>query len=306
MKHILSTAAIGLSLFVSASAFAAEGYVTRNVSLRAGPDFSYPAVTRIRAGTSVSIEGCVDGWSWCDVDTGGERGWMAGNYLQEEYEGRRVLVPNYGVQIGIPIVSFAFGSYWDDHYRNRSWYSHRERWSHVRPRYSAWHGDERRSSGGEQRGSHDRAYDGRRGTSYGTNETIYRSSRQSMPSGVDAPRESYRQRSADTVTQQAPVVRQARSPQRDTYARPIEHNAPVSAPTRAAEQPRVVTERSAPVNDTTHHGREQPRVIAERRAPAPNASAAATTERPAHDNHGQGKDKAKDKDKDKDKDQNQH
>ena len=38
-----------------------------NVSLRAGPDSSYPTVVGLRAGTPVSIAGCVDGWSWCDA-----------------------------------------------------------------------------------------------------------------------------------------------------------------------------------------------------------------------------------------------
>lgn len=116
-------------------AVAADGYLTDNVNLRAGPDPGYPSVAMLSIGTPVAIEGCVDGWSWCDVTAGNNRGWVAGNFLQEEYQGRRVLVPTYGVQIGIPIVSFVFGTYWDDHYRNRSWYGNRQHWSQIRPQY---------------------------------------------------------------------------------------------------------------------------------------------------------------------------
>jgi len=134
MKRILS-AALGLSLITTTAAFAGEGYVIRNVNLRAGPDSSYPSVARLRAGAPIEIEGCVGSWSWCDVSNGEQRGWIAANYIQEEFEGRRVLVPEYGARIGIPIVSFQFGSYWDDHYRGRSWYDNREHWSHVRPQY---------------------------------------------------------------------------------------------------------------------------------------------------------------------------
>ena len=136
MKRILLTAAIaGASLAAATTAFAGEGYITANVSLRAGPDAGYPAVMGLRVGTPVMIEGCVDGWSWCDVSVGEDRGWVSGAYLQEDYDGRRVLVRDYGVRIGIPVVSFVFGDYWDHHYRGRSWYSNRDRYSHVQPHY---------------------------------------------------------------------------------------------------------------------------------------------------------------------------
>jgi uncharacterized protein YraI len=137
MKRVLSTAALSLSFFATTAAIAGEGYVTTNVSLRAGPDSGYPDVAMLYAGTPVVIEGCVDGWSWCDVINGDSRGWMPANYLQQEYEGRRVLIPEYGVRIGIPVIAFVFGSYWDSNYRHRSWYGERERWSRVTPQYQS-------------------------------------------------------------------------------------------------------------------------------------------------------------------------
>jgi len=135
MKRTLLSVALSLSCFAATSAFAADGYVTGNVNLRAGPDISYPSVDMLPAGTPVAIYGCVDGWSWCDVSTGNDRGWVAGSFLQEEYQGRRVYIADYGVRIGIPIVSFVFGTYWADHYHNRSWYGNRDRWSHIQPHY---------------------------------------------------------------------------------------------------------------------------------------------------------------------------
>ena len=130
---------LGCSVLAAASsAFAGQGYLVANVTLRAGPDVAYPSVAGLRAGTPVGIEGCVDGWSWCDVTTGNDRGWVSANYLQEEYQGQRVLVPQYGVQIGIPIVTFVFGSYWDNYYSGRSWYDNRDHWSHVQPHYTTY------------------------------------------------------------------------------------------------------------------------------------------------------------------------
>ena len=168
MKRILVASMLGCSILAAASpAFAGQGYLVTNVALRAGPDLAYPSVVGLRAGTPVGIEGCVDGWSWCDVTTGNDRGWVPANYLQEEYQGQRVLVPAYGVQIGIPIVSFVFGSYWDNYYSGRSWYHNRDRWSHVQPHYVAYGHSHGGSYGSSYGGSHGGSYGGSHGGSYG-------------------------------------------------------------------------------------------------------------------------------------------
>jgi uncharacterized protein YraI len=188
MKRFLTSALLGVSLVAATTAFAGEGYLTSSVYLRAGPDFGYPSVVRLRAGTPVGIEGCVDDWSWCDVTTGEDRGWIAGSYLQEEYDGRRVLVRDYGVRIGIPIVAFVFGDYWDHYYRGRSWYGHRERWSHVQPRY--YRGGSYGHSGGSYR---------RSGSAYGTAGGSYRHSGSSYSGSRDSTyRDSHRAGSRDT------------------------------------------------------------------------------------------------------------
>ncbi len=67
MKHVLRYAIASLLLGVGTSAFAYDGFVTGNMNLRAGPDIDYPAVTLVPVGAPVSIQGCTDGWEWCDV-----------------------------------------------------------------------------------------------------------------------------------------------------------------------------------------------------------------------------------------------
>jgi uncharacterized protein YraI len=125
---LVSLSLASLSLAVPALAHAADGYVTGNVTLRAGPAPDYPLIALIPAGTEVDVQGCTDGWEWCDVIAYGNRGWIAGNYVEYEYENQPVLLPAYGAQIGIPIVTFVIGSYWDNHYRNRPFYRERSRW----------------------------------------------------------------------------------------------------------------------------------------------------------------------------------
>jgi uncharacterized protein YraI len=127
---LASLSLASLSLVFPALAQAADGYVTGNVNLRAGPDSSYPLIDQIPAGTEVDVQGCTDGWEWCDVIAYGNRGWVAGNYIEYEYQDQPVLLPSYGAQIGIPIVSFVIGTYWDSYYRNRPFYRQRTQWYH--------------------------------------------------------------------------------------------------------------------------------------------------------------------------------
>ena len=56
------------------------------------------------------------------------RDWIAGNHIEYEYQDRPVLLPSYGAQIGIPIVTFVIGTYWDNYYRNRPFYRQRTQW----------------------------------------------------------------------------------------------------------------------------------------------------------------------------------
>lgn len=135
MKRLVRFALASLSLASASLAFpalaqAADGYVTGNVTMRAGPDAGYPLIDRIPAGTEVNVQGCTEGWEWCDVIVYGNRGWVAGNYIEYEYQDRPVLLPSYGAQIGIPIVTFVIGTYWDNYYRSRPFYRQRTQWYH--------------------------------------------------------------------------------------------------------------------------------------------------------------------------------
>ncbi len=115
---------------------AANGYVTGNIHLRAGPGWDFPLIADVRAGTQISVVGCTTGWQWCDVVVFRDRGWMPGNYIQSDYQGQRAPVLTYGARIGLPIVSFEISNYWDTYYRGRPFYRERGRWD----RNPNWHG----------------------------------------------------------------------------------------------------------------------------------------------------------------------
>ena len=140
MKRLSLLAAFVLALLAPLAAQASDGYITRDLNLRTGPDVDYPRITMIEAGTPVEVLGCIDRWTWCDVAVYGERGWVSGRYVQLEYQGHRGYVSSYGYNVGIPIVAFALGAYWGEHYHDRPWYEHRDSWassSHGhRPHYT--------------------------------------------------------------------------------------------------------------------------------------------------------------------------
>jgi uncharacterized protein YraI len=101
---------------------AVPGFATGNVNLRAGPSTDYPVVTTLRAGDRLTIFGCVRGYSWCDVNWRGNRGWVSATYLEATYAQRRVRLPAYAARIEVPIISFTVGDYFDRNYRDRPWY----------------------------------------------------------------------------------------------------------------------------------------------------------------------------------------
>lgn len=115
-------------LALPALAHAEWAYAAKDINLRAGPATDYPVVARLGAGVTLSVEGCLNDYRWCDVVAGPYRGWVYAGNIVYSYQGRRVPVRDIGAAIGLGIVLFSLGNYWDQHYRNRPWYPQRQLW----------------------------------------------------------------------------------------------------------------------------------------------------------------------------------
>lgn len=119
---------------LSGAAFAQSlAYTNQPVDVYAGPSEEYPVVAQVPPSAQLAVYGCVDDYSWCDVGAPGLRGWVYGEYLDYPYQGAEVPIMTYGSQIGVPIVTFSFGTYWDHYYRGRPWYHDRDRWANHPP-----------------------------------------------------------------------------------------------------------------------------------------------------------------------------
>ena len=125
----LALAALATLAVVSAPVQAQQmAYVSHEVNLRAGPSSDYPVVAILGAGVNITVEGCLSDYRWCDVSVGPNRGWLYAGNIVYPYQGAGVPLLTYGSAIGIGIIAFSAGSYWDDYYRYRPWYPQRQRW----------------------------------------------------------------------------------------------------------------------------------------------------------------------------------
>jgi uncharacterized protein YraI len=127
-RHALRIGLFGVGLLVSAAAAAQVAITTQAANVRAGPDRSYPLVAWLAAGTPVQVMGCINGWRWCDVLVGPNRGWVYSGFLSYGYQKSPTLILEGGPMLGLPLVTFSIGSYWDSYYRNRPWWGNRTYW----------------------------------------------------------------------------------------------------------------------------------------------------------------------------------
>jgi uncharacterized protein YraI len=88
----------------------------------------------------VQVFGCEEGYNWCDVHMGAERGWVDAAFLQAPAPSGPVVIATSPAVIGVPVVTFSFNTYWSSYYAGRPWYARRayyynywNRYPHGRP-----------------------------------------------------------------------------------------------------------------------------------------------------------------------------
>ena len=125
--HSIPMLAVALAACMPALA-AETATITSSVNVRSGPDRSLPTVTWLMGGTRVTVVGCISNWRWCDVIAGRDRGWVYSRYLSVPFQGSAVAIIDGGPTLGLPVVEFQLGPYWDEHYQRRFWYADKAAW----------------------------------------------------------------------------------------------------------------------------------------------------------------------------------
>ena len=80
-KYLVRTAIIGAAILPAAAFAQTMGTVTADLNMRTGPGTNYKAIGTIPNGSSVEIEGCVEGAGWCLLDYNGKTGYSDGSYV---------------------------------------------------------------------------------------------------------------------------------------------------------------------------------------------------------------------------------
>jgi uncharacterized protein YraI len=119
--------AVALACAVSDAA-AATATTTTSVNVRAGPGKSFPTATWFLSGTTVTIEGCLSDWQWCDVSSGRHRGWVYTRFLSFRHNDTIVTIQRGGASLGLPQTEFELVPYWDAHFQGNIWYSRKAYW----------------------------------------------------------------------------------------------------------------------------------------------------------------------------------
>ena len=120
---------LALALAACMPVLAAEtATITSSVNVRSGPDRTLPTVTWLLGGTRVTVVGCIASWRWCDVIAGRDRGWVYSRYLSMPFQGSAVLIANGGPNLDLPVIEFALGPYWDEHYQRRLFFAQKASW----------------------------------------------------------------------------------------------------------------------------------------------------------------------------------
>jgi uncharacterized protein YraI len=121
-KVFIITSAIVAAMAMPAVAQAAEAVAIHSGTMRAGPESDFPAVDHISSGDDLEVYGCTDGYEWCDVSDGDNRGWFQGSRIAFVRDGRREIITDVGAAVGIGIVGFALDDYWGAHYHSRPFF----------------------------------------------------------------------------------------------------------------------------------------------------------------------------------------
>jgi uncharacterized protein YraI len=130
-RHLLIAAMMAL---LPLAAVAQQALTAKAVNLRAGPARDYPLVASFGPSTPLAIQGCTEGYGWCDVIGPSDvRGWIYAGNIVYPYQNGEVPVLSYGPTLGFPIVTFTLGTYWGQYYRNRPWFGNQNHWAQHRP-----------------------------------------------------------------------------------------------------------------------------------------------------------------------------
>lgn len=102
----LSAIALMGALAVPTAALAQNASATTDLTIRVGPGPHHELVTVIPVAEPITIHGCLDDMSWCEVSWSTYTGWAYADYLAYELEGSPVVLREAAGTVDVPQASY--------------------------------------------------------------------------------------------------------------------------------------------------------------------------------------------------------
>lgn len=119
-KTVAAAVLVATALPGVAAAQNATATAIVDLNMRAGPAPYFPVVGVIPANEAVTLYGCTEELSWCDVSTQTVRGWSYAEYLTIQ----SVAIPQ--AETPPPAVAFEGELYFEENYRDRPFFENRD------------------------------------------------------------------------------------------------------------------------------------------------------------------------------------
>ncbi|HEY9056891.1 MAG TPA: DUF1236 domain-containing protein [Aurantimonas sp.] len=107
IRHIFATGTTTALVALAMPAFAQTAVkATTDLNVRAGPGPNYEIVGMIANEASATVEGCIEGGSWCKVNVDGKEGWAYSDYLTADMSGEQVVVTTRRQELSVPVATY--------------------------------------------------------------------------------------------------------------------------------------------------------------------------------------------------------
>ncbi|WP_442874022.1 DUF1236 domain-containing protein [Aurantimonas sp. C2-4-R8] len=107
LRNILAAGAATAIAATAMPAFAQTVVkATTDLNVRAGPGPNYEIVGVIANEGNATVEGCIEGGSWCKVTVDGQEGWAYSDYLTADMSGEQIVVTTRRQELAVPVATY--------------------------------------------------------------------------------------------------------------------------------------------------------------------------------------------------------
>jgi uncharacterized protein YraI len=105
-RNVFAAAAVAGILAWPGAALAQTAVVSTDLNVRLGPGPTYEVMTVVPVNETVTIHGCLEALTWCEVSFGTHTGWVYADYLVYEVAGSPLVIREAATQVEVPVVTY--------------------------------------------------------------------------------------------------------------------------------------------------------------------------------------------------------